>query len=60
LRLSSTHQSPQCSSRSWRQDPMPDVFQIDDRGAVDSEVLHVFTMNSGLIAERTDYPPRTP
>jgi hypothetical protein len=29
------------------------VFQIDDRGAVDSEVLHVFTMNSGLMAAWT-------
>jgi hypothetical protein len=31
---SSTRQSRLCSNRGWRQDPMPDLFQIDERGAV--------------------------
>ena len=25
--------APPCSNRDWRQDPMPDVFQIDDQRA---------------------------
>jgi hypothetical protein len=39
LRPSSTPQSRLCSNRDWRQDPMPDVFQIDDRGAVKVAML---------------------
>jgi hypothetical protein len=39
LRPSSTRQSRLCSNRDWRQDPMPDVFQIDDRGAVKVAML---------------------
>lgn len=62
LRPSSTRRSRLSSNRGWRQDPMPDVFQIDDGGAVDGEVLHASTIEqrflsqpwiSGMMADRT-------